>query len=169
MNIQNYQRLKRYALRIRGNYDNVDIVHDAYIYWLENKGKDLFDENNATACTVIKNLSYHLYEKKYIFMSNGEKLHRSFNSLESVENYGFDDEESTSDVEKRMKSILTSRRPDEERYMETVSKNNDRFVYIFDRLVEGYSQVEIAKDLEVTPAYISWSVIKMRKMLCSVY
>ena len=165
MNLVNYQKLKRYALKLRGNYDHIDIVHDAYLYWLEKKGKDLFEENNATACAVIKNLSRHDFEKKFLYTKNGIRLLRTFEDVDLPIDNTIEDDMIVNETKSEMKTVIAGRRP--VTGQAKAVKNNIQFLHIFDKLVEGYSQKEIAESIEVTPAYVSWVVIQIRSMICS--
>ena len=155
MNKENYQKLKRYAFKVRkGNTDHLDMLHDAYLYWVEKKNRDLFDENNSTACAVIKNIILHDYQKRHVFMKNGEKVYRSFEDIDTCVSSPSPDTLAGDHLDTHIRTVIQDR-------------NNNMFIYTFDGLVEGYSQKEIAESLGVTPSYVSWMVIQMRNTICS--
>ena len=61
----NYQKAHRYALVLLNNAQEIkltsyDLVHTAYLYWLENKNEDLFTKPNRQVVSVIKNIYRNL-------------------------------------------------------------------------------------------------------------
>lgn len=82
----NYQKAKRYALAYLSNSGkvdvvmaNTDLVHTAYLYWLENKNEDLFTKPFGQIARIIKNIHGNHYQKSKWYW-RGEISNRSFSS-----------------------------------------------------------------------------------------
>lgn len=67
---KNYQKAKRYARVYLFNtnehdvtMDNTDLVHTAYLYWLETKNENLFTKPFGQIVRIIKNIQANHYQK----------------------------------------------------------------------------------------------------------
>lgn len=82
----NYQNAKRYALTYISNSSvkdititNNDLVHNAYLYWLENKNENLFTKPFSQIARIIKNVQANRYQKS-IWQWKGQKAPRLFST-----------------------------------------------------------------------------------------
>lgn len=144
-----YHELRSYCWYLVGEY-KTDLLHDAYLYWWEKKKKNLFDEPRGVASQVIRNVFGNQLQHKY-YMLRGVKYLRNFVS--------------TSPDEFGNELLLTTENPHdilEQKELLTVIGQD------IGMILDGYSQVEIARSKGVTPQAVNYHITKNKKKIMSV-
>jgi len=171
----NYKKAKRYGDLL--DYSNSeDLVHDAWLYWKEKKGEDLFEvaDKGALMFRLMKNLHQSKYQKEKQYQYNHERHTREFYNheyLEFVNKFkGY-----TSFLE-----IMPTFRSASNAYIDKTSKNNvdehmdyvglcEKIIkniqkmpnhitrkHIFDMKADGYTNKEIAEKMGISEAMVSY-------------
>jgi hypothetical protein len=153
MNLTNYKAAKRYAEKVKNGVDPLDTVHDAYIRWYNKNGKDLFDEANGTVISVVRNVIFNQYEKDHQYVVNGEKRYRAFSPVEDAYDLPLSSDPLSETMAVNLLDIVSSN-----------FKTKQDFIFVFDRLVEGHRQVDIAEELGVTAQYVGWIIANIRQI-----
>ncbi len=159
---------RRYALCLKfaSFYDSdhrYDIVHDAYIYYLDKENKDLFEielvNENSYLYTIIKRAFYRWYYKErkgpnYIY-SSSELIQGGNNPLEYT-------------IGEDLYNLFYNRL-----YFETKPSENTHYrteigrnlpMEVFRLKVRGLTQSEIAKELEISKQLVNQYSKKIKGM-----
>lgn len=169
----NYYVATRYATKLfNSNRDNSilpkDLVHEAYLYWRERKGEDLFLRNKSQIARVLKNI-YRNRSRKSSFYSDGKFYPKAFS--EDIVN-GFPKEEQLS-----LRDSLLLRWgmefPKQELENEETVNNFRGMLSEFDNTVltlkeEGYQNQEIEKILGKSNPIITRSIKTIKRKMKEV-
>lgn len=69
---------------------SIDLVHKAYLYWLDNKNEDLFTKSPHQVARILKNIHWNDSQKSKWYW-RGETFNRSFSSSQITEERTHDD------------------------------------------------------------------------------
>lgn len=166
----NYWRAVRYAIKLfNSNRDNSilpkDLVHEAYLYWKENKNEDLFLRSNSQILRIIKNLYYNHFQKSKWY-KDGKFYPKAYS--EDLVN-GFPKEEQASSSEALL-SRWGMKFPEQTFEGEQLVEKLRESLSKFDNLVlslkeEGYQNQEIEKIVGKTNPIITKSVKNIKKKM----
>lgn len=171
----NYKKAKRYGDKINPDFSQ-DLVHDAWLYWKEKKGEDLFDvaEKGAMIYRVMKNIRDNQNSKENTYIEDSKKNLRVFYKTDYLERmvayYGFPSFAAI-DPEVRKASVTYAKKTSSD----TVSTSLDvRDIYdgiiekinkmpnyitrktVLDLKLDGYQNREISEILGISQAMVSY-------------
>lgn len=137
MNIDTYRQALRYAIYVEWRIPR-DIVHDAYLLWYDQTGKDLFDEPPRLVTAIVKTALRRTYSaSKRVYQWNLEKHHRVWIPIKEDPTYegeGYTpvsvmvDSMDADRFRKKLSRILTSKQKD-----------------VLKHITLGYTATEIAR------------------------
>jgi hypothetical protein len=155
------------ALRFASFFESshrYDIVHDAWVYYMDKEGEDLFEltlkNESSYIYTVVKKAFYRWYYKerssaKYQYFSN-DGLVSKFDSPEE-QLIGKDL------YQLFYQKLFLATKPTDKRHYRT-DKSRQLPMEIFRLKAEGYTQKEIADQLEVSKQLVGQYVKKIEEM-----
>lgn len=143
MNIDTYRQALRYAIYVEWRIPR-DIVHDAYLLWYDQTGKDLFDEPPRLVTAIVKTAIRRTYSaSRKVYQWNLEKHHRVWIPIKedpTHEGEGYTpstvmvDSVDLERTKKLLKKVLSPKQKDILKYVQL-----------------GYTGTEIAKKNGVSP------------------
>lgn len=146
---------------------HVDLLHDAYLNWYENKGENLFENPVGRIARVVKNINGNILSKKNWYW-RGQVNRRQF-SEEVVGVVNTDNEKQTSD------SLLGAwgmEFPKQQYESQDVVDNirnslTDFDARVLDLKLEGYKEHEIQKIMKRSNPIITRSIKNIKKKMSS--
>lgn len=169
MNLEHYRKARRYASALdRDLYE--DILHESFVVWWDKFETDLFEEHIGTIFRTIK-YTFLAYLKGNVWFWRGNNQgQRKFERFEDIFNSSSDSAEDRR-IEPR---LFNSNTPEDEyiatellgEYMQLISSTHkDRAVFtgnenttkdILTKRLNGYTNSEIAEELEISRASITY-------------
>lgn len=169
----NYFAANRYAIKLfNSNRDNSvyprDLVHEAYTYWQDKKGEDLFTKEKPQIFTVLKNLYYTRSQKSKWY--SGGKFYPKVFSEDFVQGFPKDEQLSVRDS---LLSRWGMEFPKQEVESEEIVEKFRESLSDFDNLVlslkeEGYMNKEIEKIVNRTNPIITKSIKNIKRKMKEV-
>lgn len=163
---QNYQKAKRYALTYLSNTGTVDttmahtdLVHNAYLYWFENKNENLFTKPFGQIARIIKNVQANHYQKS-TWCWKGQTAHKSFSTSlvteertqdDILHQWGFEFPEQDVESEDIITQMRAKLRPIDNR--------------ILDYKVAGYKPKEIEELENRSSTIVTKSLNRIKKVM----
>jgi DNA-directed RNA polymerase specialized sigma24 family protein len=138
MNISKYKEAQKYAYAITTS-EYLDILHDAYLHWNKYKQSDLFDQDIALICTVVKNVYKNQQTKEFTYQKDGVRYNREFVDVKP-----------TNLIENKIEDNLHV-----DQAIDLLNKHltpNQKLTFFYSLL--GYKRKDIAKELNVREATI---------------
>lgn len=170
----NYSKAKRYCRKLLNDVNNgdrsmthVDLLHDAYLLWYEQKNQNLFENPVGKIARVVKNINGTKLSKNTWFW-RGQTNRRQFSediiSKISVEK---DDERQTSE------SLLYSwgmefpkQQYESQDFVDNIKKSLTEFdARVLDLKLEGYKEHEIQKIMGRSNPIITRSIKNIKKKM----
>jgi hypothetical protein len=168
----NYKKAKRYGDKINPDFSQ-DLVHDAWLYWKENKGEDLFDvaEKGAMIYRVMKNIRDNQNSKENTYVEDSKKNSRVFYNSDYLERMVRFPSFTGIDPDLRRASVTYSKKTSSDTvstsldvrdiYNGIIEKINKMPNYItrktvLDMKLEGYQNREISEILGISQAMVSY-------------
>ena len=162
-----YYTARRYALKYLSSfsdyhdltYDPDDLVHTAYLYWLDNKKEDMFDLSSGQVARIMKNIHRNESQKKH-WHWRGEKVNKSYSSSLVTE-------ERTED---QVLSDWGFKFPEQDvEYLDTIaharSKLTARDNRILDYRIAGYEYKDIERFEGVSSEIITRGVRRIKEVM----
>lgn len=155
-----YNQARGYAYALDKQY-NRDILHDSYLVWYDKTGRNLFDEHRGVITKTVKNLHMSGWTRK-TFMWRGVIYNKIRMLIESDVSFGV----------KQINAHVpfTNQNPhDLLVYAETIElirqRLSSRAQLVFEGLLLGYNQTEIALQMAVYRQIIQYEVKQIKKVL----
>ncbi len=136
-----------------------DIVHDAFLTWFDKTGRNLFEEPEITALSVVKKTWQGKYWQRTKITVGGR-----------MGRYGWKGELVKRQFINADKVLMVNRVTPEDEYIAQelhelfMSMDSELRLQIYLYAVEGFSQTEIAKMLNQSKSFINYYFKKMRYM-----
>lgn len=153
-----YREARGYAFKLTNQYYN-DLLHDAYIIWFNKTGKNIFEQHRGVITKTIKNIWMSQEHKRTTWMYDRVIYLKTFVPItEDVQEIGY--APSSSDF---LTDMFVAEDMGRIRQM-----LDNRSKQVFDLMIQGYNQAEIAEKLGTYRQMTQGEVRKIKKAVAGL-
>lgn len=172
--ISNYQKALNYAFHLNKELFR-DITHDAFMRWFEKTGKNLFDEHERIVISVVKRTWWSNYIGPSRIMYRGKRYGKWFKRMDEIGGDGVGGGDSTPSYRKQSRwfmsrpALYNAVTPEDELIAKDLDEwfrrcDNETRLDIYLYAIQGYTQSEISKIMELSPQLINYYFKRMQYM-----